>query len=99
MATFPRSPGTTTRQGPLGFGAAAVTLGFIGIGFAFLAPFGLLLSAAGFICGIIGWMRARPGRSPGFWWSLWGTLLSLIAVATNLFLLNYGTFKNWWLGG
>lgn len=99
MATFPGGPATATRRGPLGFGAAAVTLGFIGLGFAFLAPFGVLLSAAGLICGIVGWLMARPGRSPGFWWSVWGTLLSLAAVAANVAILNYGTVESWLLGG
>jgi hypothetical protein len=99
MATVPGGPVTTNRRGSLGFGAAAVTLGFMGLGFTFLAPLGVLLSAAGLICGIVGWVLARPGRSAGFWWSLWGTLLSLTAVGANLWLLNYGTLKNWLLGG
>jgi hypothetical protein len=99
MATVPPGPATTNRRASLGFGAAAVTLGFFGLAFAFLAPLGLCLSAAALICGIIGWFLARPGHSAGFWWSLWGTLLSLIAVGLNVALLNYGTFENWLLGG
>jgi len=99
MATVPGGPAPTKQRGSLGFGAAAVTLGFIGLGFSFLAPFGLFLSSEALICGVIGWLLAPPGRSSGFWWSLWGTLLSLIAVALNAALLAYGTFKNWLLGG
>lgn len=87
MATAPRGPATTNRRGALGFGAAAVTLGFFGLGFTFLAPLGVLLSVAGLICGIIGWVMARPGRAPGFWWSLWGTFLSLAAVALGVAML------------
>ncbi|HZV04692.1 MAG TPA: hypothetical protein VE999_06375 [Gemmataceae bacterium] len=97
MATVPGGP-TTVNRTSLGFGAAAVCLGFIGLGFVFLAPFGVLLSVPGLICGIIGWVLARPGHKSDFWWSLWGTLLSLLAVAANLGILNYGTFENWWLG-
>jgi hypothetical protein len=99
MATVPGGPGTTSQRASLGFGAAAVTLGFIGLGFTLLAPLGALLSAAGLICGIVGWVMARPGRSAGFWWSFWGALLSLVAVGANLWLLNYGTIKTWLLGG
>jgi hypothetical protein len=98
MATVPKGP-TTARRGALGFGAAAVCLGMSGLGFAFLAPLGLLMSAAGLLCGIIGWILAWPSRTAGFWWSFWGTLLSLVAVLTNVGLLNYGTFENWWVGG
>ena len=97
MATVPRGP-TSVNRVSLGFGAAAVCLGFIGMALAFLAPFGVLLSAAGLICGIIGSVLGRQEHTAGFWWSFWGTLLSLIAVGTNLGLLNYGTFENWWLG-
>jgi hypothetical protein len=99
MATVPEGPATAKRRGPLGLGAAAVTLGFIGLGFTFLASFGALLGMAGLFCGIAGWLRARSGRSPGFWWAVWGTLLSLVAVAANLVILNYGTVERWWLGG
>lgn len=98
MATFPGGPAMAKRRGPLGLGAAAVALGFIGLGFSFLAPFGALLSAPGLICGILGWLMARPDRSPGFWWSVWGTLLSLIAIAANLAIGNYGTIESWLLG-
>lgn len=99
MASFPGGPATAKRRGPLGFGAAAVTLGCIGLGFAFLAPFGVLLSAAGLICGIVGWLLARRRNTPGYWWSVWGTFLSLLAVGTNVLILNYGTIQNWSLGG
>jgi len=98
MATVPGGSATTNRRGSLGFGAAAVTLGFIGLGFSFLAPFGLILSAAGLICGIIGWLLARSSRVPGFWWSLWGTLLSLAAVGLNVGLVNYGRVIDWLMG-
>lgn len=97
MATIPRGPETANRPS-LGFGAAAVCLAISGLGFAFLAPLGVLLGAAGLICGIVGWIRARPGRLAGYWWSVWGTILSLLAVGTNLGILNYGTFENWWIG-
>jgi hypothetical protein len=53
MATVPGGP-TTVNRASLGFGAAAVCLGFIGLGFLFLAPLGVLLSVPGLICGIIG---------------------------------------------
>lgn len=99
MATFPGGPAMAKRRGPLGLGAAAVTLGFIGLAFTFLAPLGALLSAAGLICGIAGWLMARSGRSPGFWWSVWGTLLSLLAIAANLAISNYGTIESWLMGG
>ena len=97
MTTVPRGPTTANRRG-LGFGAAAVCLGFSGLALAFLAPLGALLSAAALVCGIIGWILAWPMRQAGFWWSFWGTLLSIVAIVTNLALLNYGTFENWWLG-
>jgi hypothetical protein len=98
MATVPGGPATTNRRA-LGFGAAAVTLGFGGLAFLFLAPLGALLSASGLICGIIGWLLARPGRPPGFWWSVWGTLLAACALGANVWILNYGTFKFWLFGG
>lgn len=99
MATVPGGPATRNRRNALGLGAAALTLGFLGLGFAFLAPLGASLSVAGLICGIIGWVMARPGRSPEFWWSLSGTLFSLAAVALNVALLNYGSIVDWLLGG
>lgn len=97
MATFPRGP-TTANLTALGLGTAAVCLGMSGLGFAFLAPLGMLLSAAGLICGLIGWIMAWPVPQGSFWWSIGGTLLSLVAVTANLALLNYGTFENWWVG-
>jgi hypothetical protein len=97
MAIVPGGPATNRRS--LGFGAAAVTLGFGGFVFFFLAPLGVLLSAAGLICGIIGWLLARPDGQPGARWSLWGTLLSLLALGANVWLLNYGTIKYWLFGG
>jgi hypothetical protein len=99
MATVPGGRAAANRRGSLGFGAAAVALGFIGLMFAFLAPLGALLSGAGLICGIIGWLLARPEHHVGYWWSFWGTLLSLVATGANLAILNYGTFESWWLGG
>ncbi len=99
MATVPGGPATTNRRASLGFGAAAVSLGFIGLAFAFLAPLGLSLAAAGLICGIIGWLLARPVRSAGFWWSFWGMVLSLVAIIMNVGLLGYGTIVNWLMGG
>jgi len=98
MATFPRDPATMNRRA-LGFGVAAICMGFGGLAFVFLAPLGALLSAAGLICGIIGWAVARSQRQPGFWWSVWGTLLSLGALGANVCILHYGTLKFWLLGG
>ena len=97
MAMVPRDQ-TTGDRVPIGFGAAAVCLGTSGLVFAFLAPLGAMLSAAGLICGIIGWARARRELHAGYWWSFWGALLSLVALGTNLGLLNYGAFENWWVG-
>ncbi len=97
MATVPTGP-TKADRTSVGFGAAAVCLGMTGLGFAILAPLGALLSGAGFICGIIGWLRARPKRFAGYWWSVWGTFLSFVALAANLGVLKYGTFENWWVG-
>ena len=98
MATAPRGPATTSRRG-LGFGAAAVCMGVGGLAFLVLAPLGALLSLSGLICGIIGWMLTRSQRQPGFWWSLWGTLLSIGALGANVWILHYGTVKFALFGG
>jgi hypothetical protein len=98
MATFPSSTPPANRTA-LGFGAAAVTFGFGGMAFLFLAPMGMLLSAAGLICGIVGWLMARANGNANVRWSLWGTLLSLLALGANVWILNYGTIKFWLFGG
>lgn len=96
MATAPKNSATTAPT-YLGLGAASVCLGMSGLAFAFLAPLGALLSVSGLICGILGWLWARPERRPGYWWSVWGTILSFVAVAANLGLINYSVFENWWV--
>jgi hypothetical protein len=98
MATFPRDPATMNRRA-LGFGVAAVCMGFGGLAFLFLAPLGALLSAVGLICGIIGWLQAPARRQIGFSWSLWGTFLSFRALSANVWILHYGTIKFWLFGG
>lgn len=98
MATAPRGPATANRRG-LGFGAAAVCMGFGGLAFLFMAPLGALLSAVGVVCGLIGWVMTQSQRLPGLRWSLWGTLLSLAALGANVCILHYGTIKFWLFGG
>lgn len=92
MVATPGGSATTSRRG-LGFGAAAVCMGGGGLAFLILAPIGALLSISGLICGIIGWVLAHSSRQSGFWWSLWGTLLSLCALGANVWILHYGTLK------
>jgi hypothetical protein len=104
MASFPSSTPPATRR-YLGLGAASVCLGVGGLAFAFLAPFGALLAACGLICGIIGLILAAPGRRGGFWWSLWGTVLSGGALLLDIGLTDFGTIHHWfsgmsfWIGG
>ena len=93
MATFQRSPmGQSTRRS-VGWGATSVALGFLGLAFAFLAPLGAMVSAAGLLCGIVGCLLARSNRSTGFWWSLGGTALSLVAVLTGISLTDFSTLR------
>jgi hypothetical protein len=69
---------------------ASVGLGFFGFLFLFVPPLGTVISAAGFLAGIIGGVLSRPGRSPGFRWAMGGTLLSLVAL-----ILNVGILRGW----
>lgn len=62
-------------------------LGFFGFVFLFVAPLGTVISAAGLLAGILGWVLARPGRRPGFRWAIGGTLLSLAALVLNVAIL------------
>jgi hypothetical protein len=85
MATFPHN--TTTARKYRGVGVASVALGFLGLVFLFVAPLGAVLSAAGFLAGIVGSALAWPERRPGLRWAVWGTLLSLVALVLNLAIL------------
>jgi hypothetical protein len=97
MATFPTSTPPATRR-YLGLGAASVCLGVGGLAFAFLAPLGALLAACGLLCGIVGLILTAPARRSGFWWSLWGTLLSTVALIADLGLTEFGRFQHWFSG-
>ena len=87
------------RGGSLGFGVAAVTLGFfwyrihvLGALWGVLERGGIDLWNSGLGDGAIGTIRRLLVV-------VLGTLLSLSAVAVYLWLLNYGSIKNWSLGG
>ena len=97
MATFPSSTPPTTRR-YLRLGAASVCLGVGGLAFAFMAPFGVLLAAGGLVCGLVGLVLAAPGRHRGFWWSVWGTILSAGALVVDVGLTDFGTIRRWFAG-
>jgi hypothetical protein len=85
MATYPHN--TTPARNYRGVGVASVALGFFGLVFMFVAPLGAVLSTAGLLAGVVGWVLARPERRPGLRWAMWGTLLSLVALVLNLAIL------------
>ena len=93
MATFQRHSMGRSERRYVGLGATSVTLGFLGLAFAFLAPLGAMVSAAGLLCGIVGCLLARSNRSAGFWWSLGGTALSLVAVITDISLTDFSVLR------
>ena len=76
-----------------GFGIASLALGFLGWLFFFLAPFGAVLAAGGVVTGLIGWLfpgaRTRPGLAVA------GTVLSVLALAFDVFLLAGGVTHVW----
>ena len=99
MATVPGDSVTRNGGVSLGFGAAAVTLGFfwyrihvLGALWGVLERGGIDLWNSGLGDGAIGTIRRLLVV-------VLGTLLSLSAVAVYLWLLNYGSIKNWSLGG
>lgn len=94
MASFPSSTPPTMRR-YLGLGAASVCLGVGGLAFAFLAPFGALLAACGLLCGILGLVLTGSRRRSGFWWSLGGTALSVIALVLDVGLTDFATVRHW----
>lgn len=76
-----------------GFGIASLALGFCGLLFFFLAPFGAILGAGGVVTGLIGWLF--PGARTRRGLAIAGTLLSVLALAFDVFLLEGGITHVW----
>jgi hypothetical protein len=95
MAAHPRGATPVSGRRYLGIGGASVALGFLGLGLMILGPFGALVSACGLVTGIVGVVLAWRERGAGFWWSLGGTALSLLALVGNLGVLKYEDIARW----
>jgi hypothetical protein len=66
-------------------GIFALILGFLGLLFYWWTPFGMILSIAGLMLGVVGWVVA-PVRSGSVGWLIAGVLLSAAALALNLII-------------
>lgn len=73
-----------------GLGMASLALAFLGLVFFWWVPFGMVLSLAGLILGVVGWfLAAGPARSLSL--VIAGMLLSLVAVGINLVVASTNT--------
>jgi Na+/H+ antiporter NhaD/arsenite permease-like protein len=66
-----------------GLGMASLALGFLGLAFVWLVPFGGVLSLAGLLLGLIGWVLSRAG-SDSRRWSIAGAALSVVALILDI---------------
>ncbi len=85
MAPFYSRPATMR-----GVGVSSLAMGFLGLVFFWWTPFGIVLALAGLILGLAGWtLAAHHGLTERL--SMGGTLLSLIALAIDLFVAINGS--------
>jgi hypothetical protein len=78
-----------------GFGITSLVLGFIGLALFFLAPLGAVISAGGVITGLLGWLLPGMRARGGLGLAIAGTLLSVAALAFDIFLLEGGITHVW----
>lgn len=83
-----------TRANVRGLGMTALAFGFLGLALFWFIPLGILISAAGLLLGIIGWLLA-PGRpEPALRWVHLGTALSALAFIVGL-IVYLGGLGRW----
>ncbi len=96
---MPSTVGTDPRaSAPLrvnGLGITSLVLGFIGLVFFFIAPLGAVISAGGVVAGVLGWLLPGMRTRPGLGLAVAGTLLSVVALAFDVFLLEGGITHVW----
>ncbi len=79
--------GTSARLRGIAF--ASLVFGIFGWAFFWWTPFGMVLSLAGFMLGVVGWLMAPVGAS-GRGLLIGGTFLSAAAVIFNLVIAMRG---------
>lgn len=89
MVLYSHKPPALGVRSYSGLGMSSLALGFFGLVFFWLVPFGISLSLAGLIVGLIGWGLAN-GRNPALNLAIGGTLLSAAALAINLVIATGG---------
>jgi hypothetical protein len=94
MATGFNPPPAAPADAPRGLGVASLSLGFLGLAFAWLIPLGIVLSLAGLLTGLFGWLLGRAQGSGRLGMVLWGAALSAVGLALGLMLLP-DSFTTW----
>ncbi len=70
-------------------------LGITSLVFFFIAPLGAVISAGGVVAGVLGWLLPGMRTRPGLGLAVAGTLLSVVALAFDVFLLEGGITHVW----
>jgi len=93
MAIYPNNTPTGIRN-LNGLGMTAIALGFFGLAFFWFVPFGMVISLAGLVIGLIGWLLARPRGGLAVRYALGGMALSLMALVVD-FIIAGRNLETW----
>jgi hypothetical protein len=74
-----------TRVSSRTLGMTSVGLGILGLAFCWWAPMGMVLSLAGLMIGLVGWLRS-PAVGAGRNWTAVGLLCCAAILALNLII-------------